>query len=136
MPEKFKVKNTEKAGKAVEEEHLLSFIDVCDNDNNFFMDIQEAYLSATTIPMNYGFGDVTDKDDILDLEAPTECEDEEKVFELRTNCASEARLSNKRHKDHDNVVEPLMCVNAVEVDYEFHSEAAFVQIELGLEDED
>ena len=90
MPEKFKGKKIKKAGVAVEEEHLLSFIDVCDDNNNIFVDIQEAYLLATTIPMNYGFGDVTDEDDIPDLEAPTECEDEEKVSELKTNCASEA----------------------------------------------
>jgi hypothetical protein len=32
MPEKFKGKKTEKAGVVVEEEHLLSFIDVCDNN--------------------------------------------------------------------------------------------------------
>ncbi len=90
MPEKFKGKKIKKAGVVVEEEHLLSFIDVCDDNNNIFVDIQEAYLLATTIPMNYGFGDVTDEDDIPDLEAPTECEDEEKVSELKTNCASEA----------------------------------------------
>ena len=32
MPEKFKGKKTEKARVVVEEEHLLSFIDVCDNN--------------------------------------------------------------------------------------------------------
>ena len=29
-----------------------------------------------------------------------------------------------------------MSVNGIEVDYEFHNNAAFVQIELGLKDED
>ena len=81
--------------------------------------------------MNYGFGDVTDEDDIPDLEAPTECEDKEKVSELKINCASEARLSNERHEDHDDVVKPPICVND-----EFHNNTAFVQIELGLKDED
>ena len=55
MPEKFKGKMTEKAGAAVEEEHLLSFIDVCDNNvildagaSMMYMqvDIQEAYRFA------------------------------------------------------------------------------------------
>jgi hypothetical protein len=32
MPEKFNGKKTEKAGVVVEEEHLLSFIDVCDGN--------------------------------------------------------------------------------------------------------
>ena len=147
MLDKFKGKKTKKARVAVEEEHLLSFINVCD-DNIIFdtgvsncmqVDIQEAYLSATTVPMNYGFGDVTDKDDILDLEAPTECEDKEKVSELKTNCAREAQLSNKRHEDHDDDVEPPMNFNEnneVELDYDFHNDAAFVQVELGLEDKD
>ena len=57
MPEKFKGKKTKKAGVAVEEEHLLSFIDVC--DKNVILDtgasicmqvdIQEAYLLTTII---------------------------------------------------------------------------------------
>jgi len=79
MPEKFKGKKTEKAGVAVEEEVLLSCIDVCDS----FMqcvDIQDAYHFAT-IDGDYRFGNVTDEDDILDLGAPTECEDKEKVSE-------------------------------------------------------
>ena len=79
MPEKFKGKKTEKAGAAVEEEHLLSLVD-----------IDEAYLSATIISTDYGFGNVTDEDDIPDLEDPTECEDKEKVSELKTSCTSEA----------------------------------------------
>jgi hypothetical protein len=79
MPEKFKGKKTEKAGAAVEEEHLLSLVD-----------IDEAYLSATIISTDYGFGNVTDEDDIPDLEDPTECEDKEKVSELKTSCSSEA----------------------------------------------
>ena len=142
MPDKFKGKKTEKAGAVVEEEHLLSFIDVC--DNNVILDIgasmmymqvniQEAYHFVT---IKYGFGYVTDKDDIPDLEARTECEDKEKVSELKTSCASEAQLSNKRYKDHDNDVEPLMSENDVEVDYEVHNNAALVQVELSLEDED
>jgi len=71
-----KGKKTEKAGAAVEEEVLLSCIDVC--DSYMQVDIQDAYRFAT-IDGDYRFGNVTDKDDIPDLEAPTECEDEEKV---------------------------------------------------------
>ena len=97
------------------------------------VDTQEAYCFAT---IDYGFGNVTDEDDIPDLEAPTECEDKEKVSELKINCASEAWLSNERHEDQHNDVEPLMSVNGIEVDYESHNDAAFVQIELGLEDKD
>ena len=97
------------------------------------MDIQEAYHFAT---IDNGFGNVTDEDDIPDLEAPTECEDEEKVSELKSSCTSEARLSNERHEDHDDDVEPPNSEDDVEVDYEFHNNTAFVQVEFGLEDED
>ena len=141
--EKFKGKKTEKAGAAVEEEHLLSFIDVCDFNDMILdtgasmmymqVDIQEAYHFTT---IDYGFGNVTDEDDIPDLEAPTECEDEEKVPELRINCENEARLNNKRHEDHNDDVEPPISFNDVEVDDEFHNDTAFVQVELCLEDED
>jgi hypothetical protein len=41
MPEKIKGKKTEKAGVAVEEEHLLSFIDVC--DDNVILDTGAKY---------------------------------------------------------------------------------------------
>ena len=58
------------------------------------------------------------------------------MSELKTSCASEARLSNERHRDHDNDVEPPMSGNDVEVDYEFCNDAAFVQVELSLEDKD
>jgi hypothetical protein len=70
----------------VEEEHLLSMVDI-------FGDVI-IYCVETSI--NNGFGNVTDEDDIPDLEAPTECGDKEKVSGLKTSCASEARLSNKR----------------------------------------
>ena len=79
---------------------------------------------------------MTDEDDIPHLEAPTECEDKEKVAESNASCASEAQLSNKRYEDHDNDVEPPMSGNDVEVDYEFHNNTAFVQVELCLENED
>ena len=42
------------------------------------VDIQDVYHFAT-IDGNNRFGNVTDEDDISDLEAPTECEDEEKL---------------------------------------------------------
>jgi hypothetical protein len=116
MPEKFKGKKTEKAGAAVEEEVLLSHIDVCDSC--------------------YRFGNVTDEDDIPELETPTECEDKEKVSELLATCASEVRLNNEGHEDHDNDVEPPMSTDEVEVEYEFHNNTAFVQVEYGLEEED
>ena len=79
---------------------------------------------------------MTDEDDIPHLEAPTECEDKKKVAESNASCASEAQLSNKRYEDHDNDVEPPMSGNDVEVDYEFHNNTAFVQVELCLENED
>ena len=97
----------------MEEDYLLSFVDI-----------------------DYEFGNVTYEDDILDLEAPTEYEEEEKVSELKTRCASEAHLSNKRHEDHDNDMEPPISVSDVVVDYEFHSDTAFVQVELSLEYKD
>ena len=97
------------------------------------VDIQEAYCFAT---IDYVFWNVTDEDDTPDLEAPTECADEEKVSELKTSCASEAWMNNKRHEDCDNDVEPPMSANDVEVDYEFQNDAAIVQVELSLNDED
>jgi hypothetical protein len=126
MPEKFK-KKAEKAGAAVEEEVLLSHIDVCDDNiildtgaSMMYMqvDIQEAYLLAT---IDDGFENVTDEDDIPELETPTECEDEEEVSELRVTCTSEVQLNHKGHEDHDNDVEPPMSNDKVEVEYEFHN---------------
>ncbi len=91
MSEKFKGKKTEKAGAAVEEEILLSCIDVCDDNIILdtcasmmymqYVDIQDAYRFAT-IDGDCRFGNVTDEDDIPELEAPTECEDKETVSEL------------------------------------------------------
>jgi hypothetical protein len=102
MPEKFKGKKSEKAGAVVEEEHLLSLIDVFDN-NDMILDtgvsmmymqvnIQDAYHFTT---IDYGFGNVTVEDGIPDLEAPTECEDEEKVSDSKIRCANEACLNNE-----------------------------------------
>ncbi len=57
----------------------------------------------------------------------------------KASCSSKASLQHKGHEDHNNDVEPLMNVyedNDVEVDYEFHNDAAFVQIELGLKETD
>jgi hypothetical protein len=53
--------------------------------------------------------------------------------------SSKASLHRKGHEDHDNDVEPPMSVyedDDVEVEYEFHNNIAFMQIELGLEGED
>ena len=61
------------------------------------------------------------------------------MSELKESCAREAQLSSERHEDHDNDVEHLMSVNEIndiDVDHEFHNDVAFVQIELGLEEED
>ncbi len=134
VPETFKGKKTEKAGAAVDEEVLLSCIDVCDSYMQC-VDIQDAYHFAT-IDGDYRFGNVTHEDDIPELEAPTECEDEETVSELRASCASEVRLNNKGHADHDDDVEPPMSTVKVEVEYEFHNNTALVQVEFGLEDEE
>ncbi len=61
--EKFKGKKTEKAGAAIEEEHLLSMVDI----------FNDVIIFCVETSINNGFGNVTDKDDILDLEARTEC---------------------------------------------------------------
>ena len=104
MSEKFKGKKTEKAGAAVEEEHLLSMVDICNDISIFCVDIEAAYVLASITYLDNGFGNVTDEDDTPDLEAPTECFDEENVSDLKTSCASEARLSNERHEDHNNEI--------------------------------
>ncbi len=137
MPEKFWKKKTEKAGAAVEEEHLLSNDDIYDDVSIFCCDIEEVYVFAPIASIDNGFGNVTDHKDIPDLETPTECEDKG-VSELKASCASEAN-SLKENEDHDNDVEHSMNISddkEVEVDYEFHKDAAFVQIELGLEEAD
>jgi hypothetical protein len=138
MPENFQRKKTKKAGAAVEEEHLLSIVDICDDVSIVQVDIEAAYLSAPITSIDYGIGNVTDYDDIPDLETPTKSDDEE-VFEWKASCSSKASLQHKGHEDHNNDVEPSMSVyenNDVEVDYEFQDNAEFVQIELGLEETD
>jgi hypothetical protein len=77
MPEKFRRKKTEKAGAAVEEEHLLSTVDICDNISIVQVDIEAVYVSAPITSIAYGLGNVTDYDDIPDLETPTKSDDEE-----------------------------------------------------------
>ncbi len=80
---------------------------------------------------------MTDHKDIPDLETPTECEDED-VSELRASCASKASLL-KGHEVHNDDVEPPMSTSdedEVEVDYEFHNNTAFLQIELRLKERD
>ena len=60
------------------------------------------------------------------------------MSELKASCTSKASLL-KEHDDHNNNVEPPMSASdddQVKVDYEFHNDAAFVQIELGLEEAD
>ncbi len=82
---------------------------------------------------------MTDDEDILELETPTECEDEEEVLEWKAGCSSKASLHREGHEDHNSDVEPPMSVyedNNVEVEYEFHNNVAFVQNELELEEKD
>jgi hypothetical protein len=81
---------------------------------------------------------VTDYDNIPDLEIPTKSDDKE-VFEWKASCSSKASLQHKGHEDRDNDVEPLMSVyedDDVKVDYKFHNDTAFVQIELGFKEMD
>jgi hypothetical protein len=52
--------------------------------------------------------------------------------------SSKASLHRKGHEDYSNDVEPTMSIyedDDIEVEYEFHNDVAFVQIELGLEEE-
>ena len=93
---------------------------------------------ASNTSIDYGYGNVTDYKDIMDLETPTECEDEE-MSKWKASCSSKASLQHEGHEDHDNDAEPLIGVyenNDVEMGYKFHNDAAFVQIELTLEEED
>jgi hypothetical protein len=131
MPEKFRKKKTEKTGAAVEEEHLLSNVDICDDISIFCCDIEEAYVFVLITSIDNGFKNETDHKDISDSE-------EEDVSESKASCASKAS-SLKKNEDHNNDVEPLMIISddeEVEVDCEFHNGAAFVKIELGLEESD
>ena len=57
--------------------HLLSNVDVCDDVNIFCFDIEDVYVFAPITSIENGFGNVTDHEDIPDLETPTECEDED-----------------------------------------------------------
>ena len=107
MPEKLKGKKTKKAGAAIEEEHLLFIIDMCDNDISASIctqvDIQEAYLSSTIISIDYRFGNSKRQEDHDD--------DVEPPMSVNEN-------------------------NDIDVDYEFHNNIAFMKIKLGLEDKD
>ena len=60
MSEKFKGKKTEKAGAAVEEEHLLSMVDMCNDVSIFCVDIEAAYVLAPITSIDNGFRNVTD----------------------------------------------------------------------------
>jgi hypothetical protein len=122
---------------AVKEEHLLSNVDIIDDVSIFCCDNKEAYVFAPIASIDIGFGNVTDHKDIPDLKTPIECEDED-MSESKASCASKAN-SLTENEDHDNDVEPSMNTSddkEVEVDYEFHNDAAFVQIKLGLEEAD
>ena len=91
--------------------------------------IEEAYVSAPIVSIDYGLGNVTDDEDIPELETPTECEDKEEVSDWKAGCSSAASLYHERHEDHNNDLEPPMSIyedNDVEVDYEFHNNVAFV----------
>ncbi len=68
-PEKYKGKKTKKLGAAVEEEHLLLFVDICDYVC-MQVDIEEAYVSAPIVSIDYGFENVTDDEDIPEVETP------------------------------------------------------------------
>jgi hypothetical protein len=55
MPEKIQRKKTKKAGAAVEEDHLLSVVNVCDNISIIQVDIEAAYVSGPITSIDYGF---------------------------------------------------------------------------------
>ncbi len=57
--------------------------------------IEEAYVSAPIVSIDYGLGNVTDDDNILELETPTECESKEEVSEWKSGCSSKASLHRK-----------------------------------------
>jgi hypothetical protein len=151
MPEKIrekrdKKKSTEIAGAAVEEGHLLSFANMCDNvslDTGasicIQVEIQDAYVSTPIMSIDYRFINVTDDKVHPDFKTITECEDEEKVLKWKTGHSSKASLHNKEHEDHNDDVGSPMDIDEddkIEVDYKFHNDAAFVQTKLGLKEED
>ncbi len=118
MPEKIRQKRdkkkiTEKAGAAVEEEHLLLFVDMCDDlilDTGasicIQLDIQDAYISTQITSIDYGFTNVTDDEEhlYLEIETTSKCEYKEKVLKWKTGCSSKASLHNKEHEDHNDDV--------------------------------
>ncbi len=61
------------------------------------VDIEKAYVSAPIVSIDYGFGNVTDDEDIPDLETPIECEDKEELSEWKEGCSSEASLHREGH---------------------------------------
>ncbi len=73
-------------GVTFEEEHLLSITDICDGFSIMQVDIEAAYVSAPITFIDYGFRNVTDYEDILDLETPAECDDEE-VSKWKASCS-------------------------------------------------
>ena len=102
----------------VEEENLLTFVDMYDDvildisaSICMQVDIQDAYVSIPIVSIDYGFGNVNDDEDLLDLETPTECEDKEKVLKPIANCSSKASLCNKGHEDNNDNMCPSMSID-------------------------
>ena len=81
-------------------------MDICDDVSIFCLDIEEVYVFAPITSIDNGFGNVTDHEDIPELETPTECDDED-MSKSKASCASKAS-SLKENEDHDDDVEPLM----------------------------
>ena len=102
------------------------------------VDIQDVYISNLIVSVDYGFGhgfgNVIDDEDLQDLETPTECEDEDEVFQWKAGCASEAGLRHKvEHEDRDDDTGPPMNIESnhngeVDCNCKFHNDASFVHI--------
>jgi hypothetical protein len=74
------------------------------------VDIEEAYVSALIVSIDYGLVNVTDDEDIPELETPTECEDKEEVSNRKAGSSSKPSLHHEGCDDHNDDVEPPMSV--------------------------
>jgi hypothetical protein len=61
-----------------------------------------SYASIPIESANYGFRNVIDNENLQDLEAPTEHDNEKEVFKWRTGCAYKAGLHKVKHEDRDD----------------------------------
>ncbi len=63
------------------------------------VDIQEAYVLTPIVPIDYGFGNMIDDEDLPNLETPTECENNQKVLKWKEVCTTKNMMTRMMRWD-------------------------------------